>query len=108
MGWSCAASAGKVLRYISACIVERHGNQNQWETPKGKFFFETGRENADGAITGTVWRVHPAGVPFTSRGREYLYDNDRVTRAGGYRIEADGTITRFPHLPKDIRKAATV
>ncbi len=102
MGWSCAAAADKTLRAISDIIVQRHGNQNQWETPKGQFFFETSRvEHYDGAITGTVWKTLPAGVPY--RGR--VYAEDRVTKSGGFRIEADGKITRFPHLPKDIKEA---
>lgn len=102
MGWSCAAEAGNTVRRISDIIVERHGNQNQWETPKGKFFFETSNtEHCDGAITGTVWRVHAPGTPI--RGR--VYAEDRLTKSGSFRIEADGSITRFPNLPTDIKKA---
>jgi hypothetical protein len=49
--------------------------------------FETGREQHDGAIVGQVWK--------------YLPDGQHVKRAGSFRIEGDGTVTRAPKFLKD-------
>ncbi len=91
MGWSCTAKAGLTLDGISKTF---QGSSNTWNTEKGTFFFETGRENADGAITGQVWKM----VDVPKKGR--------CNRSGSFRIETDGTIARFPHLPAWIKKSA--
>jgi hypothetical protein len=56
-------------------------------------FWEVGRENADGAITGTVWKP-------------WSHDPSRVVKKGGFRIEPDGTVTRFPGLSVEERREA--
>ena len=91
MGWSCTAKAGFTLDGISKTF---QGSSNTWNTEKGNFFFETGRENEDGAITGQVWKM------INWQGQE------RCKQSGSFRIEADGTIARFPHLPAWLKKSA--
>jgi len=91
MGWSCTARAGLTLDGISKAF---QGSSNTWNTEKGTFFFETGRENDDGAITGQVWKT----VDVPKKGR--------CKRAGSFRIEPNGKINRFPHLPSWLKVRA--
>ncbi len=51
MGYSCAAKARYTLDKLSELIAAPMSNG----MPDGGLY-EHGRENADGAITGTVWR----------------------------------------------------
>jgi len=105
MGWSCRKDAGDTLTKISDWVVENFDNQNKWTTKKGTYFFESSRtEHDDGAITGSIWKSLPAGTPY--RGK--TYPDERVTRSGTFRIEGDGTITRFPNLPKEVKAEAQV
>lgn len=85
MGWSCTFFANDTMQIIRDSIRE-----NSWIGNNGKeYFFEIGRENIDGGITGSVFRI---------------YDGIHAKRVGNFRIEPDGTLTRFPYLPKDIKK----
>lgn len=103
MGWGCNKDAGDTLDKISRWIVENFDNQNRWITKKGTYFFEISRtEHADGAITGSIRKILPAGTLY--RGK--TYPDDRCTRSGTFRIEGDGTITRFPNLPKEVKRKA--
>jgi hypothetical protein len=86
MGYSCAAKASYTRDAIIELIAVRISNG----MPDGGFF-ETGREQADGAITGTVWK--PTG-------------DGHVTKRGGFRIEADGRVSRFPGLPATLLRTA--
>ena len=56
-------------------------------------FWETGREQADGAITGTVWKP-------------WAQDKTRVVKAGSFRIEPDGRVSRFPGTTPEERAQA--
>lgn len=91
MGWSCTAKAGLTLDGISKLF---QGSSNTWTTEKGTFFFETGRENSEGAITGQVWKMI------------VWQGEDRIKRSGSFRIEPDGIIARFPHLPAWMKRVA--
>lgn len=92
MGWSCSAKAGIRLRAIENWIG-RHGGcaeTNTWQDPKAgnKYFMEIGRQNRDGAITGTIYR----------------FINDRqVVRSGSLRIEPDGKKMRGPALLRSVK-----
>ena len=91
MGYSCTAAASYTLDAIDRALdatnpVRRCSN----ETPDGGFY-ERGREQPDGAITGTVWK--PCG-------------DGRVVKRGSFKINADGTVTRFPGLPGAMLRAA--
>lgn len=82
MGYSYTAKAGATLDAVTKLIRETTSYTASNAMPDGGFW-ETGRENGDGAITGTVWR--PCGA-------------DLVRKRGSFRIEPDGTISRFPGL----------
>jgi hypothetical protein len=89
MGYSCAAMASLVLDGIMD-NVQRDGNSaNVWQHNGDKYMWERGRENADGAITGTVYR--------------FVNENE-ILPAGGFRIEQDGNITRFPGTSKMVKR----
>lgn len=83
MGYSCSAKANYVMDQIAATLRGLSNTSN--EIVRNGGFWEIGRENYDGAITGTVWKK---------------VDETHVRRAGTFRIEADGTINRFPTLTK--------
>ena len=82
MGYSCTAAADNVLRAIEGMSSSK---SNFWKGDDGReYFADRGREQEDGAITGTVIRM----------------DGKKM---GSLRIEPNGFVTRFPHLPKRIR-----
>lgn len=82
MGWSCNAEAGYALDRVKDACVRSTGCSNVWEERGQRFFFEVSRtEHYDGAITGSVWR----SVSETT-----------CRRAGTFRIEGDGTVSRGP------------
>ena len=89
MGYSCSAKASYVEQAIMNAITDPVGPCNQW-TNNGKVYFtERGREQHDGAITGTVMVQ-----------TKVVDGKIHCKNGGSLRIEADGTITRFTGLPK--------
>lgn len=86
MGYSCTAIA-KLVEDALMEIVRDGESSNSWRG----HFTERGRENADGAITGTVWK---------------MIETNRATRYGSYKITADGKIVRFAGTTADERKLA--
>ena len=103
MGYSYCTAAGKsldaVMDYLREHFPVMSGSVamgNSWTLNGRKFFYERGREQRDGAITGTIWET-----------RFYAPTNDeRCFRVGGVRIEPDGKITRFASVPKKYIDAA--
>lgn len=90
MGYSCTRNAGDRLDMILKAD-NSDPSSNMWVKEDGyRYFFERGRENSDGAITGTVYQI---------RG-EYAY------RKGTAKIDPDGKVTRFPHMNSVMRKAS--
>jgi hypothetical protein len=92
MGYSCSAAASMtqkaMLRELELDKLATSGNG--WKHNGQEYFLEQGRENPDGAITGTVYRVKDG----------YCY------RSGGVRIEKNGIITRWPCVPQEYIKRA--
>ena len=83
MGWSCTAAADNSMRAIQELLPSK---SNFWEDDKGReYFIEIGREHESGAITGSIF-------------------DDKGYRKGGLRIEPNGYITKWSHLPKDARQ----
>lgn len=88
MGYSCTAVASEIERDWSNRCYGSTGRSNEYVGTDGRrYFYQIGRENRDGSITGTVFR--------------FLPDGEHVTKAGSFRINADGTVARkpcrFPH-----------
>lgn len=82
MGWSADARACRTMDEWTRVCVAQGGTQNVYKSEDGtRFMWERGnREHADGAITGQTWRFVPGGI----------------TRAGSWRIEPDGSVSRWP------------
>ena len=94
MSYSCTAKANCVLKKMveqlqasSPCEQE---SQNTWQTTRARYFYEQGRENNDGAITGSVMM---------------FLGTTGCRRVGSYRIEPNGTISRFPTSTKAQRQS---
>lgn len=86
MGYSYAARAGFTLDAIQEKFrQENSGNVFSTDGGKTTYFHERGREQADGAATGTVQKNLP---------------DNFCRKAGSYRIEPEGNITRFPGVPR--------
>jgi hypothetical protein len=83
MGYSCTTAASNVLGIIGH-MFQTKGNPNILTLRGGEYFFERGRENGDGSITGVLMFCIP--------------DSAYCRRAGAVRIEPDGRIARFPKL----------
>lgn len=91
MGYSCLRDADEALKALVAELEMVNGSSNSWAYRGEIYFYETGRENADGAITGTVYRNLPGGT--------------HCRKAGSYRIEGRGGKLRFPCVPARARAA---
>ena len=87
MGWGCTQEAGRTMDAFKRVVCVEM--QNVWANNGDYFFWDSGREQTDGAITGTVYKM--------------LSDN-RCRRLGGVRIEPDGTITRWAGTSASMRR----
>jgi len=82
MGWSCRADAMNTMREWEKVCRFTTASSNCYEVNGQRYFFETSRtEHDDGAITGSVWKMLPDG---------------RARKSGGFRIEGDGAVKRYP------------
>lgn len=91
MGYSASSAAFKTINRLMHRKRLESGllGVNYWIDANGfMVFFEVGRENRDGAMTGTVFR-----------GTEPGRDGGPVKRLGTFRVDRDGQIKRFPGLP---------
>ena len=86
MGWSCTQAAGRVMEYWTKTCIANSGKQNEWKEKNNIYFWEIGRENRDGAITGTIVKVFNMRPDGSSQCRV----------CGSFRINPDGTIKRAP------------
>ena len=84
MGWSCTQEADNTLRKIQTLYM---GNSNYWMYKGKNFFFEIGREQEDGSITGSVFQD---------------ISSDTCKKVGSIKIDPDGKIIRFPHINKRV------
>ncbi len=97
MGYSCTAAAAYTEEAMIEVLHETSTSENQkssnvWDYNGKRFFVERGREQRDGAVTGTVWRFLPG--------------NTHCRKAGSVRIEPDGKITRWSGSNAQQRKRA--
>ena len=102
MGYSCTAIADLVLEAIMKQVENVFHNgkkmQNTWIYKEKQFFTERGKENFDGAITGSLWYIYPKG---------HLWE-DKCQRRGNFRIEANGIIHSFPYIPLEVKRKAVI
>ncbi len=84
MGYSCSYEADITMDAITKSPEFRCANG--WiGDDKVNYFFEIGKENIDGAMTGSV------------------YKSNSGKRVGGFKIASNGRLISFPHLPKNIK-----
>jgi len=92
MNYSCTAIADDVFIEIGNIMNKDYPSSdkisNKWEYKKRTYFYERGRENQDGAITGGVFELKDDG---------YAY------HTGSFKISAGGEIERFSHLPTVVK-----
>lgn len=82
MGWSCRVEAGDTMDKVQAACIAQTGSANTWTDGQRTYFLEASRtEHADGAITGTVFR---------------MLGDSMAQRSGSFRIDGDGTMARIP------------
>jgi len=97
MGYSCTKAAADVhdaiFRGVRATCGEDR-TSNGWTYNGVRYFDERGRENRDGAVTGTIWK--------------YLPDGEHCRRVGGYKLDAGGGLVRFPGIPRAVRGVVRV
>ena len=114
MGYSCTVDASNMLGVIGKQFATNN-NPNILTIHGHQYFFERGREQADGAITGTLMiMVDASGAPYkivsvptTLEAKLFgatVEDTGYCKKAGNVRIEPDGTITRFPAMSKADRQ----
>jgi len=90
MGYSCSRDAANTLGVIGKMFAT-DGNPNTLTIKNQRYFFERGGEQRDVAITGTLYRMLP---------------NEMCRKVGPTRINADGTIARFPVMSEAERAEA--
>lgn len=84
MGYSCTVDASNALAVVGH-FYATNGNPNILTIRGTEYFFERGRENGDGAITGILMESLPG---------------DLCRKVGTVRINPDGSIARFPRIPQ--------
>lgn len=90
MGWSCSAAASFTLGEIqkaqeaAGCKTSNGIMMND----KHVAFWETGTEQEDGAITGSVYAL--------------THNGESCNYIGGFRIESNGYVTRFPRISRRV------
>ena len=86
MGYSCTKKAADTLERIGKTFAT-DGNPNILTIGAGKFFFEQGKEQRDGAITGSL----------------FVFEGELARKVGNVRIAPDGQIVRFYGIRRNQR-----
>jgi hypothetical protein len=108
MGYSCTQAADNMLGVIRKAYGDPELG-NGLILAGNKYFYEVGRENADGAITGKLMRMVytqstmkavtvPSVLEQKLTGAEIK--TEYAMPAGTFKINADGSIARFPKLSR--------
>jgi len=89
MSYSCTVKAHDTLRMtlneINGQNINAYNMSNTWENRGQKYFFERGREQRDGSITGQVFK-------FT--------DQTHAVKIGSLKILPDGKVKTWPGMDK--------
>jgi hypothetical protein len=89
MGYSCTKDASDMLGLIRHAFHDGT-TSNGLRIGAATFFYEVGREQSDGSITGTVFEN---------------VDADHARKYGSFKIHATGVIVRFPAIKQNQRVA---
>jgi hypothetical protein len=91
MGYSCTAIAAYVQDELIKALQGVHNERsNVWVHKGQSYFYERGRENGDGSITGTIYQDW----------------GSLARKKGSYCITADGIVKRWPTSNAKQRKLA--
>lgn len=88
MGYSCGARAMERLNYIFSENNSEFGS-NTWKNRDTTYFYEIGRENRDGSVTGSVYQ---------------MIDDSHAKKAGSFKIDSSGTVERFLGLSSRMKE----
>lgn len=90
MGYSCTVKAHDTLRMtlnnITGANILEPQFSNTWENKGTKFFYERGREQSDGSITGQVFK---------------FINDTQCVKYGSLKILPDGKVKSWAGMPKD-------
>lgn len=89
MGYSCTKDADDMLGLIRHSFSDGK-TSNGLRIGAATFFYEVGREQADGSITGTLYEN---------------VDETHASKYGSFKIAADGIVVRFPGIKRNQRIA---
>jgi hypothetical protein len=84
MGWSATQAACATMDRLTARCIAQTASQNMFKLDGNSYFWETGREQDDGAITGTITKLIG----------DIRAESCACARAGTFRIEPNGQISR--------------
>lgn len=84
MGYSATSAAFNTLE-----LIKGHFNNEVQNTLDNGYFWEIGKEQHDGAITGLVYKP-------------YHLDPNKCIKAGTFKILPNGNILRFTGIPKKL------
>ncbi len=99
MGYSCSSLAMSTMEQLMIQLKAAGKpleSSNSWEKNGVVYFHEVGREQRDGAVTGTIQKTYQVG------------DNNYCKCVGTFRFEPDGTVKRFPTSTKSQREVAQI
>lgn len=95
MGYSCTVKAHdtlrKALNISNGRPMEEYSFGNEWANNGQRYFFERGKEHADGHISGTVFR---------------FVGESSCVKVGSVNILPDGRIKTWTGLSSEVRKVA--
>ena len=108
MGYSYTVKAGLVMDAVQAIMDRDNPQPNRCQNKLPNGFWEYGREQPDGAITGTVWKTvrvltdaeRAEAAAKMGGGAKPDWIGDPVVKAGSFKVSKDGKIVRFPQLTK--------
>jgi len=96
MGYSCNTVSmmvyDEMIVQLQGASSKEHTSQNTWDHNGLDHFAEIGREQRDGAVTGSVWAMLPDGA--------------RCRKVGSFRINPGGKVARWPSSTKAQRWTA--
>jgi hypothetical protein len=74
------------LNNINGSKLTDYHYSNTWESNGNKYFYERGRENQDGSITGSIYK---------------FIGNTHCQKIGSIKILPNGKVKAWPGMPKD-------
>jgi len=96
MGYSCSALANMTLDALQESVRSENSGNCFIDKDGRERFWEIGRENVDGSITGRVWI-------FTDDDSKGKGSTREITPKGSFKINQHGKIERFPGIKKSVR-----